>query len=134
MVSGDLNFTSFGKWIHVTMTLDGANIENNEDGTPKYKNKYMSASISWYELDNPETVYTVRHNGRAANTGTYDLLIETSSGAYAELGSIRQKDIASVVIPVAAANGTYIPTMEIDNLFIYCYLKYCSINCILFTK
>nr|MCR4692501.1 hypothetical protein [Bacillota bacterium] len=53
MITGDSEFTSFGEWIHVTMTLDGQLIENNPNGTPKYQDKFMNATVSWYEKDTP---------------------------------------------------------------------------------
>ncbi len=116
MITGNGEFTSFGKWIHVTMTLDGQSIVNNDDGTPKYQNKFMNATVSWYEKDTPNVTYTVSKNGSGFQ-------IEGAAGTEnhftQNLGNIRQRDIASVVIPVAAASGVSIPTMEIDNLVIY---------------
>ena len=136
LITGDSKFTSFGEWIHVTMTLDGQTIENNADGTPKYRDKFMNATVSWYEKDTPNVTYTVSRKGNGFH-------IEGAAGTEnhftQNLGNIRQRDIASVVIPVAASNGASIPTMEIDNLEVYltnnkAYAAYAGVDGLTFTK
>ena len=136
MITGNGEFTSFGEWIHVTMTLDGQSIENNDNGTPKYQDRFMNATVSWYEKDTPNITYTVSRNGNGfqiegAAAGTENHLTQN-------LGNIRQSDIASVVIPVAASNGVSIPTMEIDNLEVYltnntAYAPYAGVDGLTFT-
>ena len=107
MLEGDTEFSSFGRWIHVKMTLDGERIDNS------YQWRFMKATLEWTDGDN---TYSLYHKG----DGGHGMYIEGQNAKYDEvLGGMRQRDVASVVIPVAGANGSYIPTMEIDNLEIY---------------
>ncbi|MCR4693399.1 MAG: Ig-like domain-containing protein, partial [Firmicutes bacterium] len=135
MITGNGEFTSFGEWVHVTMTLDGQIIENNANGTPKYQDRFMNATVSWYEKDTPNVTYTVSKNG---NGFQIEGAAGTENHKTQNLGNIRQRDIASVVIPVAASNGAFIPTMEIDNLEVYltnntAYAAYAGVDGLTFT-
>ena len=108
-IEGDA-FESFGRWIHVKMSLDAQKLDE------AHQYRFMDAEVEW--TDNGVT-YKAEHvgsNGRGmyidGQGATGDTYIERMNG-------YRQKNIASVLIPVAAAKNGIAPTMEIDNLKVY---------------